>query len=238
VLVLADPASKQVSFTYLDFWSNTQKALGQTLTGNNIPDSTQWCPISVNNNPMYLDKLEVVSFCSDKPKGDQHYIYTFSTKSAEMATTKVITWNLLDLDSSIKIDSAIQNSAQPMVCSLGNDFLVYYSDNGTYHAKIVGQNSIMFNFTDYGFTSVDKIICSEGGSMFVVRGTKSGGANVYGVFRANEFYNANNRMVPLIEIPANATLKPFQLGVDLTERQMFSVVHISESADKGYSLSK
>ena len=208
VLALLDTAGKSVSFQELDFWTmQTKPYTGFSLTGQNIPEDSKWCPVDILPNPYHRNLLDVVSFCPDSPNPKKNKIYSFDLSSIEVDLNKKIVWNLLGLNGSVNLDNEASNN-QLTVCGLGDYYLTSEKDlTGKLIVKSLsldGNTRQVYDFSRYNLTEVEEIVCGGNGSMFIVIGNDTNNKNKrsYGIVRANECYNSNNKMMPLVAIDA------------------------------------
>jgi hypothetical protein len=214
VLALLDTAGKSVSFQELDFWTmQTKQFTGFALTGQNIPQDSGWCPVDILPNPYHRNLLEILSFCPDSPNPEKNKIYSFDLSSIEVDLMKNIVWNLLGLDGSVNLDNAASNNPLT-VCGLGDFYLTWEKSNtGKLIVKSLsldGNTRQLYDLSRYNLTGVEDIVCpTNGGSMFIVIGndTKNENKRSYGIVRANESYNSNNKMMPLVEITGNKSAR-------------------------------
>lgn len=236
-LALLDQNAKKISFIRLDFWTQKQTVIDDSLslTGQNIPDSTQWCPMKIIANPSNVYYLEVISHCENGASN----IFRFSLGSISIDSKNIITWNILNFLSSWSLDDT-RHIADIQVCPLGDQYLTYSIKDGESFAKSIspdGNNVILYNFEAFGIKNTSEIVCSEGGSMFIAIGKKldEPTKNCYGVFRGNEIHNFNNRMMKrVVTGDDELQIVAFQVGKDVMEKRKFSNIYVKGKT--GYKL--
>jgi len=110
VIAILNPAAKKVYFAQLSFWGDKDTLTmiddNLSLKGQNIPDSTKWCPVKILSNPYYsYNSLDILSFCMNAtPAENQNYIYKFDLTSIAFNDKEALIWKLLDLNSFMNIN--------------------------------------------------------------------------------------------------------------------------------------
>jgi len=150
-LALIDQGSKKISFTWLDFYTQVSENVDDSLslTGQNIPNPSEWCPTEFVQNPLRTRDLEVVSRCAIN--NVNMYRFDLSSIEVNMPTNKkIITWKVLNLKQKWSLNDTSHMTDVPIqVCALGDQYLTYTIKGDNSFAKSISSdnnNELIYDF--------------------------------------------------------------------------------------------